>query len=65
MGTTTYLLGKDAVFFDKAFLAELPMVFPRTYISNWRMLHIDGFEDLYPLPAHLGRTIRFSFGMTV
>ena len=46
----TYVMGKDAIFFDRDLLENLKSsmcIFWKMswrYYSNWRVLHIDGFE---------------------
>ena len=67
MSYPTYVTGKNVLmdpmlvdnlkrsFADLTFLRRL-----QGYRSNWRVLHIDGFEH-GPLPSHLGRTIKFGW----
>lgn len=42
-GYRTYIQGRNAIYYDKDFLDSLRSSF-RLYRSNWRVLHIDGFE---------------------
>lgn len=46
-GYRTYIMGTDAItLFDTDFLKTLKP-YQWLYISNWRVLHIDGFEGGY------------------
>jgi hypothetical protein len=54
MGYSTYIVGADA-FFNQDTLDEYTawVRFRPLYVSNWRILHIDGFEaGLGPVPGH-------------
>jgi hypothetical protein len=67
MSYATYVVGADSLispmivdnlkrsFADATFLRRL-----QGYRSNWRVLHIDGFEHS-PLPAHRGKMIQFGW----
>lgn len=50
---STYVVGCEA-FFNQATLDEYKdwLGWSSTYISNWRILHIDGFEGFYPRHVH-------------
>ena len=62
----TYVMGADA-FFDGALHDACIQLFGSVrrnrYLSTWRMLHIDGFEEgfeiMRPLPARTGKTLQF------
>jgi hypothetical protein len=56
-GTITYLMGRSAVLFD---LPECSKNHWRWYESNWRILHVDGFE-----PGYGSRTIQFCWSTGV
>ena len=64
----TYVMGTNAIFYDLELLKTLRdnMFWWKllwVYRSNWRVLHIDGFEGpLYPLPVSTGYKIKlFSY----
>jgi hypothetical protein len=67
-GYNTYVLGERA-FYTSAMLEQLQeniSAFGRCYISNWRILHIDGFEDGYIfLPERGGYDIHFTWSQKV
>jgi hypothetical protein len=57
----TYIMGKDTIYFDKEILESLKdnMFWWRLswhYRSNWRVLHIDGFETGIKIPMNMGHT---------
>ena len=66
----TYLMGNDAmVWYDKSVMDDWKMQTPipcfstyrwRQYKSNWRILHVDGFE-----PGYGSRTIQFCWSTGV
>ncbi len=60
---STYVVGAHA-FYDPRMLDDvrknIPSFFAPIYFSTWRILHIDGFEPMYPrLPARTGYKIEF------
>ena len=60
MSHCTYLCGSDAYLSqDLLELARENMFFREPYKSNWRVLHIDGFEDYPRLPENRGKQIQF------
>jgi hypothetical protein len=62
-GYSTYVMGAAAVY-NSALLKQLKenVSFGYCYISNWRVLHIDGFEDGYPsLPRSSGQGLYFTW----
>lgn len=64
-GYATYVVGADS-FFDKDLLSTFTRNFKWTvmrasYSSNWRVLHVDGFEGYSYLPKPKGRLIHFNF----
>lgn len=70
-GYRTYIFGEEAqILFDRELLANLKddMFWWRlswVYRSNWRVLHIDGFETGPKIPAYLGYTrIFFNYEIT-
>jgi hypothetical protein len=59
--TRTYIMGKESIYFDREILEHLrdDMFWWKLswrYRSNWRVLHIDGFEKGIALPMHAGHT---------
>jgi hypothetical protein len=63
MSKATYIGGREA-FFNQGMLEELKdwVSFGCFYVSNWRVLHIDGFEGGYPpLPASKNHMVHFEF----
>lgn len=68
MTYSTYITGENAVFFDSELIERLKdnMFWWRMsfiYHSNWRVLHVDGFEDYIfggrPLPTNMGERVQF------
>lgn len=61
-GYRTYIMGSNAIFFDRDLIASLKG--SRQYRSNWRVLHIDGFEhgsffDTVRMPITTGMKYQF------
>lgn len=63
--TKSYVMGTNAVFFDPEFVKKLrdTMFCWKlfwSYQSNWRVLHIDGFEGpTHKFPVRTGEPVRF------
>lgn len=61
----TYVMGTNAILYDLEFLKILRdnmfwWKLSWVYRSNWRVLHIDGFEGpTHPLPVNRGQQIKF------
>jgi hypothetical protein len=57
--TATYVMGSEAVFFDRELIESLKIEMTMfeamawRYVSNWRELHIDGFETGNKIPFPL------------
>lgn len=69
--TRTYVMGADACFFSEGLLkvarenTSLRSLW-WVYRSNWRVLHIDGFdENPNTLPTNVGGYVKFSYKMGV
>jgi hypothetical protein len=56
MSNTIYDVRIIGEYFD---YMELEAFSQYPYRSNWRVLHIDGFEDARSIPANLGKEIQF------
>ena len=64
MSYRTYIVGTESMYYDQTLINELkasmPWFFKLLYRSNWRVLHIDGFEpEFHPLPARVGYKLDF------
>jgi hypothetical protein len=58
---STYVMGRNSMLMNDDMLdaaLHSALVLSRPYFSNWRILHIDGFEPMYPR-ARTGYGFRF------
>lgn len=64
MTYSTYIMGENAILFDRGFLDSMRdnmfwWKISWVYRSNWRVLHIDGFETGRRLPIDMGHARTF------